>query len=138
MEDFLGTFENEPISKPRNVKLAIILIVLVTFIATLNFISKFVFLGINFSFIKNAIPFLISFFMYLFLAFQINLGRNWARILYIVLIVLFIIIVLSDIIRSMSGNQLSTLILIIEILLELVATVLLLTKSSNRWFRAKK
>lgn len=138
MEDFLGKFENEPISKPRNVKLSIILIVLVTFIATLNFISKFIFLGSNFSFTENAIPFLISFFIYLFLAFQINLGRNWARILYIVMIVLFMIIVMSDIIRSMSGNQLSTLILIIETLLGLGAVVLLLTKSSNRFFRAKK
>jgi hypothetical protein len=137
MEDFLVKFENEPISKPRNVKLAIILFALVISVATLSLFSNLIFSD-SYAFKEKTPNYLISFVLFIFLAFHINARRNWARILYIVLLVIGMIDIPSHIIRLVSVNKLSALFLTIQTLLEVSIAVALLTKSSNRWFKARK
>jgi|GEM_PF-6263501 len=137
MEDFLVKFENEPISKPRNVKLAIILFALVISVATLSLFSNLIFSDL-YAFKEKTPNYLIGFVLFIFLAFHINARRNWARILYIVLLVIGMIDISSHIIRLVSVNKLSALFLTIQTLLEISIAVVLLTKSSNRWFKARK
>jgi hypothetical protein len=136
MEDFLINFEYEPISKPRNVKLALILFVSVISVATLSLFSNLIFSDL-YSFEEKAPNYLLSFALFVFLAYHINARRNWARILYILLIAVAMIVIPSDIIRVMSVNKLSALFFCMQTLLEVAAAVFLLTKSSNRWFKAK-
>jgi uncharacterized membrane protein YwaF len=136
MEDFLINFENEPISKPRNVKLALILFVSVISVATLSLFSNLIFSDL-YSFEEKAPNYLLSFALSVFLAYHINARRNWARILYILLVAIAMIVIPSDIIRVMSVSKLSALFFCLQTLLEVAAAVFLLTKSSNRWFKAK-
>ncbi|MGN6534009.1 MAG: hypothetical protein ACTHK0_19875 [Ginsengibacter sp.] len=136
MEDFLIQFENEPIPKPRNVKLAIILLVSVICVATLSLFSNLIFT--DFYTFKEKIPnYLVSLAIFVFLAFHINARRNWARILYIVLLVIAMITIPSNIVRLMSVNKLSALILFVKTVMEVAAVVALLTKPSNKWFKAR-
>ena len=137
MENFLIKFENEPISKPRNVKLAIILFALVISVATLSLFSNLIFSDF-YSFKEKTPNYLISFALFVFLAYHINAQRNWARILYILLIVIGMITIPSHIIGLMSVNKLSALFLSIQTLLEVAAAVVLFTHSSNKWFKARK
>jgi hypothetical protein len=137
MEDFLIKFENEPISKPRAVKLAIILFAVVIFDATISLFSNLIFSDF-YSFKEKAPNYLISFALFVFLAFHINARRNWARILYILLIVIGVTMIPSKIIQLMSVDKLSALFLSIQTLLEVAIAVVLLTRSSNKWFKARK
>jgi uncharacterized membrane protein YwaF len=137
MEDFLLNFENEPIPKPRNVKLAIILFASVISVATLSLFSNLIFSDL-YSFKEKAPNYLLSFALFVFLAFHINARRNWARILYILLIVIGMATIPSHIIRLISVNKLSALFFFIQTLLEVAAAVVLFTKSSNKWFKARK
>lgn len=137
MEEFLNNFEKESVSKPWNVKLAIILLVLVISVATLSLFSNLIFS--NFDSFKEKTPnYLISFAIFVFLAFHINARRNWARVLYIVLIVIGLITIPSRIIRLFSINKLSALFFSIQTLMEVATAVVLLTKSSNKWFKIRK
>jgi uncharacterized membrane protein YwaF len=137
MEDLLMNFENEPIPKPRNVKLAIILFASIISFVTLRFFSNLIFSDLS-SFKEKAPNYLLTFALYVFLAFHINARRNWARILYILLIVIGMATIPSHIIRLISVNQLSALFFFIQTLLEVAAAVVLFTKSSNKWFKARK
>ncbi len=136
MEDSLIEYENEPLSKPRNVRLAIILFASVISVATLSLFSNLIFS--DFSSFKEKTPnYLVSVAIFVFLAFNINARRNWARILYILLIIIGMITVPSRIIGLMSVSKLSTLVFSIRNLLEVAAAVVLFTKSSNKWFKAR-
>jgi hypothetical protein len=117
------------------VKVAIVLLVLVISFATFSLFSNLIFS--DFYTFKEKVPnYLISFALFAFLAFHINARRNWARILYIVLLAIAMIVIPSNIIRLLSVNKLSALILFIQTLLQVAAAVALLTKSANKWFRA--
>jgi uncharacterized membrane protein YwaF len=137
MEDLLINFENEPIPKPRNVKLAIILFASVISVVTLRFFSILIFSDLS-SFKEKVPNYLLTFALYVFLAFHINARRNWARILYILLISIAMIAMPSNIILLISVNKLSALLFSIQTLLEVAAAVALFTKSSNKWFKARK
>ena len=137
MEDLLMNFENEPIPKPRNVKLAIILFASVISFVTLRFFSILIFSDLS-SFKEKVPNYLLTFALYVFLAFHINARRNWARILYILLISIAMIAMPSNIILLISVNKLSALLFSIQTLLEVAAALVLFTTSSNKWFKARK
>lgn len=137
MEEFLNNFENVPVSKPWNVKLAIILFVLVISVATLSLFSNLIFLDFD-SFKEKTPNYLISFAIFVFLAFHINARRNWARFLYIILVIIGLITIPSRIIRLFSINKLSAIFFSIQTLLEVATAVVLLTRSSNKWFKVRK
>lgn len=81
----------------------------------------------------------LAFFgVYLFLVSKISAGRNWARIVVLVL-VLFgvpfaILNFMAQIKRSIPSGSLSLLVTV----LQLVGMYLLFTKNSNPWFRTRK
>jgi hypothetical protein len=81
----------------------------------------------------------IAFFSLLFvLVIKISAGRNWARIIWLVLVLCnspFAILAYPEAVRkSVVSGTLS----IIIVILQLIGTALLFTKSSNPWFRTRR
>ena len=79
----------------------------------------------------------LFFGIYLFLVSKISAGRNWARIVLLVLVLIglpfSVPTYLAELRKSVLFGSLSILILIMQV----VATYLLFTKNSNRWFRER-
>jgi len=86
-----------------------------------------------------ALLIVIGFFGLCYLLIRIiSAGRNWARILLLVLVLLNLpFAVLSDIAVLRQSILLGTLSIII-IILQIIGTYLLFTKNSNLWFRMRK
>jgi hypothetical protein len=81
----------------------------------------------------------IAFFSLLFvLVMKISAGRNWARIIWLILVLcnapLAILAYPEAVRRSVIAGTLSIIILI----LQLIGTALLFTTNSNLWFRTRK
>lgn len=81
----------------------------------------------------------IAFFSLLFfLVMKISAGRNWSRILWLILVLLnvpFAILAYPDAVRR---NVISGTVSVIIVILQLIGTCLLFTKNSNLWFRTRK
>src|SRR6266446_4807361 len=86
-----------------------------------------------------ALLIVIGFFGLCYLLIRtISAGRNWARIILLVLVLLNLpFAVLSDIAALRESILLGTLSIII-IILQLIGTYLLFTKNSKLWFRMRK
>ncbi len=86
-----------------------------------------------------ALVIVFAFFgLLLFLVMKISAGRNWARIIWLIWILLnapFAILAYPQAVKS--NVLLGTLTIIIGIL-QWVGTYLLFTKNSNLWFKARK
>lgn len=81
----------------------------------------------------------LAFFgVYLFLVSRISAGRNWARIVFLVLVLFGLpfatLNFMAEIKRSIPSGSLS----ILVTLLQVVGTYLLFTKNSNLWFKSRK
>ena len=81
----------------------------------------------------------IAFFSLLFfLVMKISAGRNWARIIWLILVLVnapFAILAYPEAVRR---NVISGSLSIIIVILHLIGTYLLFTKKSNLWFRTHK
>jgi len=81
----------------------------------------------------------IAFFALLFfLVTKISAGRNWARIIWLILVLVnapFAILAYPEAVRR---NVISGTLSIIIVILQLIGTGLLFTKASNLWFRTRK
>jgi FtsH-binding integral membrane protein len=86
-----------------------------------------------------ALIIVIAFFALLFfLVMKVSAGRNWARIIWLLWVLLnapFAILVYPQAVRQ---NVISGTLSIIVVILELIGTYLLFTKNSNLWFRTRK
>jgi len=86
-----------------------------------------------------AIFLLIAFFgICFFLVSKIAAGRNWARIVFIVLVLIGLPFAILGYIQELRTSLLSGSISIIIAILQLIGTYLLFTKNSNAWFRRTK
>jgi len=81
----------------------------------------------------------ISFFaLGFFLVWKISSGRNWARIILLILVLINLpFAVLANVSELKQSILSGTLSVLIELILW-VGTCLLFTKTSNRWFRSRK
>jgi hypothetical protein len=79
------------------------------------------------------IVFLTIFF---YLIRKISAGRNWARLVLLVLVLLGTPFAIPAYIAEVSRNVVPGTLSIIIIILQVIATVLLFLKNSNRWFRS--
>ena len=81
---------------------------------------------------------IVIFGFYLFLVSRISAGRNWARIVFLVFFLIglpfSILNNLAELRKSVLFGSISILIAVIQV----VATYLLFTKNSNRWFRQRQ
>ena len=86
-----------------------------------------------------AILLLIAFFgICFFLVSKIAAGRNWARIVFIVLVLIGLPFAILGYIQELRTSLLGGSISIIIAILQLIGTYLLFTKNSNAWFRERK
>jgi hypothetical protein len=76
---------------------------------------------------------LLAFFIY-----KIGKGKNWARILYLILFLIGIPSAVINLIQFFTTWAISGIIGFCEIILDAVAVILLFQKSSSAWFNLKK
>ena len=65
-------------------------------------------------------------------------GRNWARIILLVLVLIGLPFAVPTYIGQLRQNVLLGLVGIVIVILQVVGTYLLFTKNSNAWFRTRK
>jgi hypothetical protein len=65
-------------------------------------------------------------------------GRNWARIVFLVLFVIGLPLALPGYIGELKTNPLHGSLSIVVAILQLIGIYLLFTKNSNLWFRTRK
>lgn len=96
--------------------------------------------GTYFEFIIGVTIFIyvLSLGFFAFLIYKIRKGRNWAKITFLVLFAISILLSISSVIQSLTTNTLPEILSIIEILLETTAIVLLFQKKSSEWFNSMK
>ncbi len=81
----------------------------------------------------------IAFFgLLFFLVMKISAGRNWARIVCLVLVLLGLPFAISAYVQEVRIHVVSGTLSIIILILQLIGTFLLFTKQSNLWFRTRK
>ena len=81
----------------------------------------------------------IAFFALLFfLVMKISAGRNWARIVCLVLVLLNLPFAISTYPQEVRTHVVSGTLSIIIVILQVIGTYLLFTKQSNLWFRTHK
>ena len=81
---------------------------------------------------------IITFGLFFFFIWKISDGRNWARIVFLVLFLLgvplSIPVYLEEVRRNLFLGSLS----FIQVILQLVAIYLMFTRNSNLWFKTRK
>ena len=86
-----------------------------------------------------AILIVLAFFgVFLFLVSRIWAGRNWARIVFLILVLIGLPFAIPNYIAELRKNVLSGSVSMLIVILQLLGTYLLFTKNSNTWFRAPK
>ena len=76
--------------------------------------------------------------LFAYLVLQILNGKNWARVLSLILFLIGIPRSYTLIRREFPTLSLTTWLIIIEIVLEGLALILIFTSSGNEWFKSKK
>ena len=80
---------------------------------------------------------IVFFGLLFFLVMKVSAGRNWARIVVLIL-VLFVPFAIPAYLEELRRNAFSGTLSIIIVLLQLSGTYLLFTRKSNIWFRTRK
>lgn len=126
------------VERPRTVKTAIQFLASAVAIGLLNAIFTLV-QRITGMPMLVALSMVIAFFgLLFFLVMKISAGRNWARILWLILVLLntpFAILAYPQAIRV---NVISGTLSIVIVILQVIGTGLLFTKNSNLWFKTRK
>jgi hypothetical protein len=81
---------------------------------------------------------ILSFGLLFFLVMKVSAGRNWARIIVLILVLCGIPFAIPAYLQEVRRNVLSGTLSIIIVLLQLGGTYLLFTRKSNLWFRTRK
>lgn len=86
-----------------------------------------------------AILIVVAFFgVLMFLVSRIWAGQNWARIVFLILVLIGIPFAIPNYIAELRKNVLSGSVSMLIVVLQLLGTYLLFTKNSNTWFRARR
>lgn len=126
------------VERPRIIKIAIQLLASSVVIGLLNAIFTLV-QRITGAPMLLALVMVIAFFgVLLFVVMKISAGRNWARILWLIYVLLNTPFAIMAYRQAVRANVISGTLSIIIVLLQLIGTGLLFTKNSNLWFRTRK
>lgn len=126
------------VERPRIVKIAIQVLAAAVVIGLLNAIFTLV-QRITGAPMLVALIMVIAFFgLLFFLVMKISAGRNWARILWLILVLLNAPFAIMAYPEAVKRNLITGTLSIIIVLLQLIGTGLLFTKNSNPWFRTRK
>jgi hypothetical protein len=87
----------------------------------------------------SALVIVIAFFgLLFFLVMKISAGRNWARIIWLILVIGNVPFAILAYPQAVRANVISGTLSIIIVLLQVIGTILLFTGNSNLWFRRCK
>lgn len=81
---------------------------------------------------------LVTFGLLFFFIWKISDGRNWARIVFLVLFLLGLPFSVPLYLEEFGRNIFLGSLSVIQVLIQLIATYLMFKKSSSLWFRARK
>jgi hypothetical protein len=86
-----------------------------------------------------ALTIVIAFFgLLFFLVMKISTGRNWARILWLILVICNVPFAVLAYPQAVRANVISGTLSIIIVILQVIGTGLLFSRNSNPWFRRSK
>ena len=86
-----------------------------------------------------ALVIVIAFFgLFFFLVMKISAGRNWARIIWLILVICNVPFAVLAYPQAVRANVISGTLSIIIVLLQVIGTILLFTGNSSAWFRRRK
>jgi hypothetical protein len=81
---------------------------------------------------------LIVMTVFFFLAFMIGMGRNWARIVLLILIIIGLPVSIPGYLQELRVSLWHGVVSFVVATLQVIAIVLLFTKPANAWFKARK
>jgi hypothetical protein len=88
---------------------------------------------------SGLLGFLASLLLLMLAVYMVGTGRNWARIIFLILVLFSAPFTLLDIIQRFGRSAFpGPLYQIVQLEIGIVAVVLLFQRSSSRWFRAMK
>ncbi len=79
-----------------------------------------------------------TFALIAYLIFRIAAGENWARIGFLVMLILGLIPTLPQIIKEWPGAPFAAILTVLQLAIQAYALFLLFTSPGNSWFRARK
>jgi FtsH-binding integral membrane protein len=130
--------QNANVERPRSVTKAVQFLASALAIGLLNAIFTLAQRTTGISMLVVLIIVIAFFGLLFFLVMKISAGRNWARIIWLILVLVnapFAILAYPEAVRR---NVISGTLSIIIVILHLIGTYLLFTKNSNLWFRSRK
>lgn len=83
----------------------------------------------------------ITFFLlavFLFLIYMIGKGRNWARIAYLVLFIIFLPFTVHTVLQDLAAKPISVSLDMVLTVMDMIALVFLFQKPSSAWFKEMK
>lgn len=126
------------IEKPAQVSNAVRLIYAGLAVAIINAIA-------DFPYLSSLVPPKVLIFqmtcpyaIIIFLAIKISRGRNWARIIFLIVFFLGLPASIPSLISHFSRSASAGWLMLLTILLQMISNVLLFQKPSNAWFKSFK
>ncbi len=130
------TSQNAPtIKQPAEVANAIRLIYAGVAVGIINTIADFTYLASLASTKLLIFQMTFTYAIIILLAFKISLGRNWARIIFLIVFLFGLPAAVPSLISHFSRSPSAGWLMLLTILLQMTATVLLFLKPSNSWFK---
>lgn len=131
------TLSNDSPEKPSQVKNAVYLLYATLVMGVVSSILNLSDPGVQASLGFALVAMVITFAILLFNVTMISRGRNWARMVYLVLYVIGLPRSIVFLLQMLPSNTLTALIGTVQAILQLVAIVLLFQKPSSVWFKGE-
>ena len=135
------TVERSNVERPKSVAKAVQLLASAVAIGLLNAILTVVQRTSGIPMLVVLLIVIAFFGLLFFLVIKISAGRNWARLVWLVWVLLLIANISFSILaypETVGKNVISIILSIITMILQLIGTALLFTKNSNVWFKTSK
>ena len=130
--------QNANVERPRSVTKAVQFLASALAIGLLNAIFTLVQRTTGIPMLVVLIIVIAFFGLLFFLVMKISAGRNWARIIWLILVLCNVPFAVLAYPEAVRRNVISGTLSIIIVILQLIGTCLLFTKNSNLWFRTRK
>jgi hypothetical protein len=125
--------------KPKRVQQAVFLLYINIGIAVLRCIIEFPDFSSKPRYIGPFISLMVVVFAtWLFLIYMTGNGKNWARIILLIMLTLGILSMIRLIWQSFTANPVSGLLNVSTTIIDIIALIFLLQKQSSNWFRQMK
>ena len=126
------------INKPAQVANAVILIYAGVVVGIINTIADFPYLSSLISTKLLIFQMTFTYAIIILLAFKISLGRNWARIIFLIVFIFGLPASIPSLISHFARSPSAGWLMLLTILLQMTANVFLFQKPSNAWFKSFK